>query len=55
MDNLPEISDNEEDFIDRAIDPMLESRLACQCIVLKEDAVIEVEILDQSNIIGHEH
>jgi 2Fe-2S ferredoxin len=52
---LEEISDKEEDFIDRAIKPKLNSRLACQCIVLSEDAIIEVEIPDQSRIIGHEH
>jgi ferredoxin, 2Fe-2S len=52
---LEEISDKEEDFIDRAINPKLESRLACQCIILKDDADIEVTIPDQSRIIGHEH
>lgn len=52
---LEEISDKEEDFIDRAINPRLESRLGCQCVILEEDAVIEVEIPDQSRIIGHEH
>ncbi|MEM1216258.1 MAG: 2Fe-2S iron-sulfur cluster-binding protein [Bacteroidota bacterium] len=52
---LEEISDKEEDFIDRAINPRLESRLGCQCIILEEDAVIEVQIPDQSRIIGHEH
>ena len=52
---LEEISDKEEDFIDRAINPRLESRLGCQCIILEDDAVVEVEIPDQSNIIGHEH
>lgn len=54
-DELPEISDREEDFIDRAIDPRLESRLACQCIIQNENAEYEVEIPDQSQIIGHEH
>lgn len=54
-DLLEEISDKEEDFIDRAINPRLESRLGCQCIILEDDAVIEVEIPDQSRIIGHEH
>lgn len=54
-DDLEEISDKEEDFIDRAINPRLESRLGCQSVVLKEDTVIEVEIPDQSQIIGHEH
>lgn len=52
---LEEISDKEEDFIDRAIDPRLESRLACQCIILEEGADITVTIPDQSGIIGHEH
>jgi len=54
-DDLEEISDKEEDFIDRAINPRLESRLGCQSVVLDEKAVIEVEIPDQSQIIGHEH
>lgn len=52
---LEEISDKEEDFIDRAINPKLESRLGCQCIILEEGANIEVQIPDQSKIIGHEH
>lgn len=54
-DDLEEISDKEEDFIDRAINPKLESRLACQCIILNADAEIEVEIPNQRGIIGHEH
>ena len=54
-DSLEDISDKEEDFIDRAINPRLESRLACQCVVLEKDAYIEVEIPDQRRIIGHEH
>lgn len=54
-DQLEEISDKEEDFIDRAINPRLESRLGCQCVVLEDDAVIEIEIPDQKRIIGHEH
>ncbi len=49
------ITDKEEDFIDRAINPKLESRLACQCIILKDQVEIEVEIPDQRRIIGHEH
>jgi 2Fe-2S ferredoxin len=54
-EDLEEISDKEEDFIDRAINPKLESRLACQCIILNDDAEIEVVIPDQERIIGHEH
>ncbi|MFM2267466.1 MAG: hypothetical protein RL757_907 [Bacteroidota bacterium] len=53
--DLEEISDKEEDFIDRAINPRIESRLACQCIILSDDAEIEIEIPDQRRIIGHEH
>jgi len=52
---LEEISDKEEDFIDRAINPRLESRLGCQCVILDEDAHIVVTIPDQRRIIGHEH
>lgn len=54
-DFLEEISDKEEDFIDRAISPRLESRLACQCVILDEAAEITVTIPDQKRIIGHEH
>lgn len=54
-DYLEEISDKEEDFIDRAINPRIESRLGCQCVILEDDAVVEVQIPDQSKIIGHEH
>lgn len=52
---LEEISEKEEDFIDRATNPTLDSRLACQCIILKPEADIIVTIPDQSGIIGHEH
>ena len=52
---LEEISDKEEDFIDRAINPKLESRLACQCVILEDDLEVEIQIPDQSQIIGHEH
>ncbi len=55
MDDLEEISDKEEDFIDRAVNPRLNSRLGCQCIILEDNAVVTVEIPDQSRIIGHEH
>lgn len=50
-----EISDKEEDFIDRATNPRIESRLGCQCVILDDNAEIEVIIPDQSGIIGHEH
>ena len=52
MDSLQEISEKEEDFVDRAKNPRLNSRLGCQC-VLEEDNDIVVIIPDQSGIIGH--
>lgn len=54
-EQLPEITDREEDFIDRAIDPRLESRLGCQCIIQNKDDEFEVMIPDQNQIISHEH
>ncbi len=51
MDSIQEISDKEEDFIDRAISPKITSRLACQCIMIDGD--IEVTIPNQSHFMGH--
>lgn len=51
MDTLPEISDKEEDFIDRAVNPRINSRLGCQCIIDGSD--IEITIPDQSQFLGH--
>ena len=51
MDNLPEISDKEEDFIDRAVNPTINSRLGCQCVAIDGD--FEVFIPDQSGFMGH--
>ena len=55
MESLPEITDREEDFIDRAINPTIDSRLGCQCIIEEDGVEISVTIPDQSAIIGHEH
>lgn len=49
---VEEISDKEEDFIDRAKNPKLESRLSCQCILLKNIGAIELTVPDQSIIQG---
>jgi len=54
-DYIEEISDKEEDYIDRATSPRLNSRLACQCVLEDGDGEIEIIIPDQSDIIGHEH
>ena len=53
MDSLKELTDKEEDFVDRAVRPKLNSRLACQCELLEEDDEIEVIIPDQSEFMGH--
>lgn len=51
-DLVEELSDREEDFIDRAVSPRLNSRLACQCVLLKGDGDLEVTIPDQSQFFG---
>ncbi len=51
MDGIQEISEKEEDFIDRALNPKIISRLACQCVVLNGD--IEVTIPNQTEFLGH--
>lgn len=51
-DFLEEITDREEDFIDRARNPRLNSRLGCQCVLLSGSGNIEVTIPDQSLIHG---
>lgn len=49
---LPEISDREEDFIDRAINPKLISRLGCQCLLEEGDGDIIVTLPDQTQFLG---
>ncbi len=51
-DFLPELSDKEEDFIDRAINPRLNSRLSCQCILQDGDGEIIVTLPDQTQFLG---
>ena len=51
MDNIQEIYDKEEDFIDRAVNPRINSRLGCQCVVLDGD--IEITLPDQNQFLGH--
>jgi 2Fe-2S ferredoxin len=51
---LEEITDKEEDFIDRARNPRINSRLSCQCVLLEGSGVIEVTLPDQSVILGEE-
>ena len=49
---LEEISDKEEDFIDRAVNPRLNSRLGCQCILQEGSGQVEVTIPDQTQFLG---
>lgn len=49
---LEEISDKEEDFIDRAVNPRLNSRLGCQCVLQEGSGSLEVTIPDQTQFLG---
>ena len=51
-DFLEELSDREEDFIDRAINPRLSSRLGCQCVLQPGTGDIVVTLPDQSQFLG---
>ena len=51
-DILPEMSEKEEDYVDRARNPRFNSRLACQC-KLEEEGDLVVTIPSQKGIIGH--
>jgi 2Fe-2S ferredoxin len=49
---LEELSDKEEDFIDRAISPRLNSRLSCQCILHPGSGYVKVTLPDQTQFLG---
>ena len=51
-DLVEELSDKEEDFIDRAINPRLNSRLACQCVLNENEGEIIVTLPDQTQFLG---
>ncbi|UEG49306.1 2Fe-2S iron-sulfur cluster-binding protein [Ferruginibacter lapsinanis] len=51
-DFLEELSDKEEDFIDRAISPRLNSRLGCQCVLQSGSGNIVVTLPDQTQFLG---
>jgi 2Fe-2S ferredoxin len=51
-DLLQELSDKEEDFIDRAVNPRLNSRLGCQCVLQPGGGTVEVLVPDQSQFLG---
>jgi 2Fe-2S ferredoxin len=52
MEHIEEITDKEEDFIDRAVNPRLNSRLGCQSVLLDGDGEIEVTLPDQTQFLG---
>lgn len=52
MDHIDEITDKEEDFIDRAVNPRLTSRLGCQSLLLEGDGDIEITLPDQTQFLG---
>jgi 2Fe-2S ferredoxin len=52
MDYLEEISDKEEDFIDRAVNPRINSRLGCQCVLQDDDGEVEITLPDQTQFLG---
>jgi 2Fe-2S ferredoxin len=52
MDFLEQLSDREEDFIDRAVSPRINSRLGCQCILQKGSGDIEITLPDQTQFLG---
>ncbi|MDO9374191.1 MAG: 2Fe-2S iron-sulfur cluster-binding protein [Bacteroidota bacterium] len=49
---LEELSDKEEDFIDRAVNPRINSRLGCQCVLQEGSGNIVVTLPDQSQFLG---
>lgn len=50
--HLEELNDREEDFIDRAVNPRLNSRLGCQCILIDEEGEVAVTLPDQTQFLG---
>jgi ferredoxin, 2Fe-2S len=49
---LEELSDKEEDFIDRAVNPRINSRLGCQCVLQDASGSITVTLPDQTQFLG---
>ncbi|HSU27501.1 MAG TPA: 2Fe-2S iron-sulfur cluster-binding protein [Chitinophagaceae bacterium] len=52
MEHIDELEDREEDFIDRAVNPRLNSRLGCQSLLLEGDGEVEATIPDQTQFLG---
>ncbi len=52
IDFLEELSDKEEDFIDRSVNPRINSRLGCQCVLQEGSGTIEITLPDQTQFLG---
>ncbi len=52
MEHLEELSDREEDFIDRAVNPRINSRLGCQCVLQSGDGEVSITLPDQTQFLG---
>ena len=51
-EHIQELTDKEEDFIDRAVNPRINSRLGCQCVLEKGSGEIFITIPDQTQFLG---
>ncbi len=49
---LEELSEKEEDFIDRAVSPRINSRLGCQCVLQDGSGDIIITLPDQTQFLG---
>ena len=49
---LEELSDKEENYIDRAVNPRINSRLGCQCLLQQGHGKICVTLPDQTQFLG---
>jgi 2Fe-2S ferredoxin len=49
---LEDLTDREEDFIDRAVNPRINSRLGCQCVLKEGTGTIVVTLPDQTQFLG---
>ena len=49
---LTELSDREEDFIDRAVNPRINSRLGCQCVLQVGSGTVNITLPDQTQFLG---
>ncbi len=50
--HLQELTEKEEDFIDRAVNPRINSRLGCQCILENGSGEIKILVPDQTQFLG---